>query len=101
VTAGSNTRVNFGGADQSKSSVERSGTIAFVDTESGELQECRLLHRGEAEKFYRDLATQGTKVRGMGPGDIRGWLERLLGGLQFELWVGDATEKSRSIFQPY
>ena len=30
--------------------------IAFVDTETGELQERRLQHREEAEKFYRDLA---------------------------------------------
>ena len=30
--------------------------IAFVDTESGELQERRLKHREEAEKFYRELA---------------------------------------------
>jgi len=33
--------------------------IAFVDTETGELQERRLQHREEAEKFYRDLAAQG------------------------------------------
>jgi hypothetical protein len=32
---------------------------AFVDTETGELQERRLQHREEAEKFYRDLAAQG------------------------------------------
>jgi hypothetical protein len=32
--------------------------IAFVDTETGELQERRLQHREEAEKFYRDLAAQ-------------------------------------------
>jgi len=37
--------------------------IAFVDTETGELQERRLEHREEAEKFYRDLAAQGMKVR--------------------------------------
>jgi hypothetical protein len=33
--------------------------IAFVDTETGELQERRLQHREGAEKFYRDLAAQG------------------------------------------
>jgi hypothetical protein len=33
--------------------------IAFVDTETGELQERRLGHREEAEKFYRDLGAQG------------------------------------------
>ena len=37
--------------------------IAFVDTESGELQERRLQHREEAEKFYRDLAAQAVRVR--------------------------------------
>ena len=37
--------------------------IAFVDTDTGELQERRLGHREEAEKFYRDLAVQGMKVR--------------------------------------
>jgi len=29
--------------------------IAFVDTDTGELQERRLQHREEAEKFYRGL----------------------------------------------
>jgi ketosteroid isomerase-like protein len=33
--------------------------IAFVDTDTGELQERRLEHREEAEKFYRELAVQG------------------------------------------
>jgi transposase len=28
--------------------------IAFVDTDTGELQERRLWHREEAEKFYRN-----------------------------------------------
>jgi len=37
--------------------------IAFVDTGSGELQERRLQHREEAEKFYRDLAAQAVRVR--------------------------------------
>ncbi len=38
--------------------------IAFVDTDTGELQERRLEHREEAEKFYRDLAATGTKAGG-------------------------------------
>jgi hypothetical protein len=33
--------------------------IAFVDSETGELQERRLEHPGVAEKFYRELAAQG------------------------------------------
>ncbi|MGA9510890.1 MAG: IS110 family transposase [Candidatus Sulfotelmatobacter sp.] len=66
--------------------------IAFVDTETGELQERRLEQREEAEKFYRDLAAQGIKVRvGMeGSGHAR-WFERLLSELQCELWIGDAA----------
>jgi transposase len=67
--------------------------IAFVDTETGELQERRLQHREEAEKFYRDLAAQGAKVRvGMEASGHARWFERLLAGLQFELRVGDAAE---------
>src|SRR6266576_1674160 len=64
------TRVDFGGANQPKGPGERSRTmiiigadyhpgfqqIAYVDSETGELQERRLEHREEAEKFYRELA---------------------------------------------
>jgi transposase len=35
--------------------------IAFVDTDTGELGECRLEHREAAEKFYREFAAQGAK----------------------------------------
>jgi transposase len=67
--------------------------IAYVDTESGELQERRLQHREEAEKFYRDLAAQGMKVGvGMEASGHARWFERLLGELTFELWIGDAAE---------
>jgi transposase len=67
--------------------------IAFVDTDSGELRERRLQHREEAEKFYRDLATQGIKVRlGMEASGQARWFERLLAELNFELWIGDAAE---------
>jgi hypothetical protein len=60
--------------------------IAFVDTETGELQERRLQHREEAEKFYRDLAAQGMKVRvGMEASGHARWFERLLAELQCEL----------------
>jgi len=66
--------------------------IAFVDTETGELQERRLQHREEAEKFYRDLAAEGMKVRvGMEASGHARWFERLLAELQVELWIGDAT----------
>ena len=69
--------------------------IALVDTETGELQERRLQHREEAEKFYRDLAAQGRKVRvGMEASGHARWFERLLAELQCELWIGDAAEIS-------
>ena len=70
--------------------------IAFVDTDTGELQERRLEHREEAEKFYRGLGVQGMKVRvGMEASGQARWFERLLGELNFELWIGDATEIAR------
>ena len=66
--------------------------IAFVDMETGELQERRLTHREEAEKFYRELAASGVKVRiGMEASGHARWFERLLAELHFELWMGDAA----------
>jgi transposase len=66
--------------------------IAFVDTDTGELQERRLQHREEAEKFYREQAAQGMKVRvGMEASGHARWFERLLAELNFELWIGDAA----------
>src|SRR6185503_4593330 len=66
--------------------------IAYVDTETGELQEQRLTHREEAERFYRDLAARETRVRvGMEASGHGRWFERLLEELNFELWVGDAA----------
>jgi len=70
--------------------------IAFVDTDTGELQERRLEHCEEAEKFYRGLGVQGMKVRlGIEASGHAGWFERLLAELNFELWIGDATEIAR------
>jgi len=67
--------------------------IALVDTDTGEFEERRLEHREEAEKFYRDLATRLLCVRvGMEASGQARWFERLLGELQFELWIGDAAE---------
>jgi transposase len=67
--------------------------IALLDTDSGEFQEKRLMHREEAEKFYRVLAAAGQKVRvGMEAGGHARWFERLLAELQLELWIGDAAE---------
>src|SRR3989475_2135418 len=70
--------------------------IAFVDTETGDYGEQRLEHSEGAEKFYRDLAAQGKKVRvGMEASGHARWFERLLGELNVELWIGDATEIAR------
>ena len=67
--------------------------IAYVDTDTGEVKERRLEHREEAEKFYRELAAQGMKVRvGMEASGHARWFERLMAELQFELWIGDAAE---------
>jgi transposase len=67
--------------------------IALVDTDPGEFQERRWLHREEAEKFYRELAEQKKKVRvGMEASGHARWFERLLAELNIELWVGDAAE---------
>jgi transposase len=70
--------------------------IAFVDSETGELQERRLEHPEAAEKFYRDLAAQGKIVRvGMEASGQARWFERLLAEMNFELWNGDAAEIHR------
>ena len=37
--------------------------IALADTETGELEERRLLHREEAEQFYRELKQRNIAVR--------------------------------------
>jgi len=67
--------------------------IAYVDTETGELQERRLRHPEEAEKFYRDLWERKLRVRvGMEASGHARWFERLLAELSFELWIGDAAE---------
>ena len=70
--------------------------IAFVDTEAGDYGEQGLEHSEGAEKFYPDLAAQGKKVRvGMEASGHARWFERLLAELNFELWIGDATEIAR------
>ena len=71
--------------------------IAFVDSETGDCGERRLEHREAAEKFYRDIAAQGATVRvGMEASGQAHWFERLLAELNFELWIGDATEIGRA-----
>jgi transposase len=66
--------------------------IAWVDTETGELQEKRLAHREEAERFYRELAAAWQNRVGMEASGHGRWFERLLSELQVELWIGDAAE---------
>ena len=69
--------------------------IAWVDTETGELQEARLQHREPAEQFYREFAMRGVQVRlGMEASGQARWFERLLAELQMELWIGDAARDS-------
>ena len=58
--------------------------IAWADTGTGELQELRLRHREEAERFYRELGARAVPVRiGMEASGHGRWFERLLGELQF------------------
>jgi transposase len=67
--------------------------IAFVDTETGEGGERRLVHREEAEQFYGELKQRSCAVRvGMEASGHSRWFERLLRDLEFELWIGDAAE---------
>src|SRR3989442_15580710 len=66
--------------------------MAFVDTDTGELNERSLGHGEEAEQFYRQLKVSGKQVRiGMEASGHARWFERLLSELQFELWIGDAA----------
>src|SRR5207253_8490633 len=66
--------------------------IAYVDTETGEVKEQRLEHRDLAEKFYRELASQGETIRlGMEASGHTRWFELLLAELNIELWIGDAA----------
>jgi transposase len=66
--------------------------IAFVDTETGELQERRLNHPNEAESFYRELVSQGKSVRvGMEASGHGRWFERLMGEL---IMISDSLRRS-------
>src|ERR1700740_3397815 len=67
--------------------------IEYVDTKTEELQERRLRHPEEAEKFYRDLWERKLRVRvGMEASGHARWFERLLARLSFAWWIGDAAE---------
>jgi transposase len=60
------------------------------------MQEKRLQHRDEAERFYRELAGPPVRV-GMEACGHYPWFERLLEELGFELWMGDAAEVRASV----
>lgn len=63
--------------------------LAIFDNQTGEIQERKLLHPGEAVEFYRALAAP---VRvGMESGVPCQWFRRLLAECGHELWVGDAA----------
>src|SRR5271169_144954 len=69
--------------------------VAIFDNRTGEVQEKRLQHRGEAEQFSRALVRQqsGQQVRvGMEACGHYPWFERLLAELGIELWMGDAAQ---------
>ena len=68
--------------------------IAFVDLETGECGERRLMHSdGEAEGFYRHLKQRGVRARvGMEATGHARWFERLLAELGYELWIGDPAQ---------
>src|ERR1700694_940481 len=68
--------------------------IAFLDQETGEYVDRQLNHSdGEAEKFYREMAARGVRVRvGMEATGYSRWLERLLAELGIEVWIGDAAK---------
>jgi transposase len=65
--------------------------VAIFDNQSGEYEERRLSHRGEAEQFYRKVQGQAVRV-GMEACGHYPWFERLLAELGHELWLGDAAK---------
>jgi transposase len=69
--------------------------VAIFDNRTGEMQEKRLQHCEEAERFYRSLARPvrvGMEACGHYP-----WFERLLEELGFELGMGDAAAVRASV----
>ena len=70
--------------------------VAIFDNRTGEMQEKRLQHRGEAEQFYRGVAGQEVRV-GMEACGHYPWFERLLQELGQELWFGDAAQVRASV----
>jgi hypothetical protein len=63
---------------------------AYVDQETGEYEERRLNHRGEAEAFDRSLAGRAVRL-GVEAKGIDRWFHKLMSELGHELLVGDAS----------
>ena len=67
--------------------------IAWVNTETGEMQERKLMHGdGEAERFYRQL--QGQVRVGLESTGNCHWFVDLLTEMGHEVWIGDAARIS-------
>lgn len=64
--------------------------IAFLDQETGEYGERRLLHPAEAEHFYRSLAGKRVRIGAEATGNWR-WFRQLLDELGYEFVLGDAS----------
>jgi transposase len=65
--------------------------IAVLDTETGEVQEKKLMHgEGEAEGFYRTL--EGRALVGMEATGNSRWFELMVQKLGHQLWIGDAAQ---------
>jgi transposase len=71
--------------------------IAWVDMETGELQEARWeQEKGEARRFYESLRGQRVRVGMEAVGNAQ-WFERRLEELGHELWIGDAAQIRRLV----
>jgi transposase len=70
--------------------------VAIFDNRTGEIEEKRLGHREEAERYYRGLRGQAVRV-GMEACGHYPWFERLLEEMGFELWFGDAAQVRASV----
>ena len=62
--------------------------VAIFDNQTGEIEQKRLQHREQAERFYRAMR-EGVLV-GMEACGHYPWFERLLAECGHELWLGDA-----------
>ena len=63
--------------------------VAIFDNQTGEIEQKRIEHREEAERFYRGLP--GGTLVGMEACGHYPWFERLLAECGHELWLGDAS----------